>query len=108
MTYKTIKNASMRAVNNITLDNIISKRFKHITRGHTDLNIKGDIDLSGLLRVIGGRDDYSLRLRRLIAGGHSWGILERFIYKPKSGWAYCAGQDYIAELNTIRKLLRGV
>jgi len=33
-------------------------------------------------------------------------IDKKLMFDAKTGLSYCAGQDYIAELNTIRKILR--
>ena len=111
MTYKTIDNALKKVKSNyITLDDVINGRFYHVNKGHTDLKISGlDLDkslhINNLLGVIGGRKNYSIRLRYLIARGKSCGILERLIYDGKK-WSYIAGQDYTGEINYIRKILR--
>ena len=111
MTYKTIDNALAKTRGNyITLSDIIYGRFFHIKKGYTDLKISGldlndALHINNLLDVIGGRKNYSILLRRLISGGKSCGILERLVYNGNR-WAYIAGQDYTAELNTIRKILR--
>jgi hypothetical protein len=111
MTYKTIKNASKASSHTLTLNNIMGGRFYHKTKGWTSLKISGldlvtSLEINDLLDVIGGRKNYSILLRRYINNGTSYGILSRLTYDTKHGWSYCAGQDYTAELNTIRKILR--
>ena len=106
MTYKTIENALKSSRGQMSLNNIVTGRFNHYSKGYTKLVIK-DIDLKGLLSTIGGNKDYSIEMRRYIAAGSSCGIMSRLIYN-KDKWNYCAGQDYTAEMNTIRKILREV
>ncbi len=105
MTYSTINNASKKQINNqITFNNLISKRFNHTSRGWSALVIR-DFDLAGLLGVIGGRINYKWLLLDYISSGRSYGIFDRLVYDGGS-WSYVAGQDYVSELNTIRKILR--
>lgn len=106
MTYKTIENALKASRGQLSLSNIVSGRFYHYSKGYTKLVIK-DIDLAGLLSTIGGNKDYSHAIKRYVAAGSSCGIMSRLIY-DNDKWNYCAGQDYTAEMNTIRKILREV
>ena len=105
MTYKTIGNACNKALDkNITFGNIMSKRFYHKDKGWTNLTIH-EFDMSGLLDVIGGTLDYRRLIMDYIRYGRDYGIFNRLIFNGKK-WSYCAGQDYVAEMNTIRKILR--
>ena len=105
MTYKTIRNACKKQLHgNITFGDLVSKRFYHKTKGWVDLTVF-DLDMIGLLDVIGGRGDYRRLVMDYLHYGKSYGILERLIFNGKR-WQYIAGQDYVAEMNTIRKILR--
>lgn len=106
MKYLNITNATKKAYNkSITFNELVCKRFYHVTKGHSKLHIE-DVDLRGLRDLIGGRGYNYLRLLKdHIAYGSSYGILERLIFDGKR-WSYCAGQDYVAEMNTLRKILR--
>lgn len=106
MTYKNIQNAAKKT-NQLTLNNLISNRFYHKKLGWIKLNIN-DIDLDSLVSLIGGRGyNYSSLIKDYIEWGSSYGILDRLIYSTdRKRWEYIAGQDYTAELNTIRKIFR--
>ena len=106
MTYKTIVNARKKSTGHITLSSLISNRFYHTSKGWTALHITGSISLDGLVSLIGGRGyNYKRLLSDYISHGYNYGILERIIFDGGK-WSYIAGQDYTAEMNTIRKILR--
>ena len=103
MHYKTIASAAKKTRSNvITLDNILSKRFYHISKGWTELNID-NIELDDLVNVIGGYKKDTLR--RNILNTRNYGIFQRLMYTNKRGWSYCAGQSYPEEMQTIRNLI---
>lgn len=102
MRYKHIKNALKQAqYGQITLDNILSGRFYHKTKGWTNIKID-DIELDALVDRLGGRNREYIKARILYV--KSIGILER-LYYDKHGWHYCAGQDYPSELRFIRNYI---
>jgi len=107
MTYKTIQNAFKKSRGQITFSDILNKRFFHSSKGYTDLKITDSIAIGSLISLIGGRgNDYKMLISDYISfSRHSYGIFDRLVFNGKK-WSYIAGQDYAAELNTIRKILR--
>lgn len=106
MRYKNITNACKKShFGGINLSNIISERFYHTKKGWTKLLID-DFKIDELVSVIGGRgNDYKRLIEYMIDHKITYGIFERLNFNGKR-WSYIAGQDYTAELNLIRKLLR--
>ena len=67
-------------------------------------------ELQEIVTLIGGRGKTPGRVESLLRYGGipvwpSW-IRERIMHEPGRGWTYCAGQDYLAEMATIRKIAR--
>jgi hypothetical protein len=106
MKYKTIQNACKKAqFNQITLSNLISGRFYHVSKGWTKLSID-EKELNMLRDELGGKYDLLRPLMDIINyNGSNYGIFERVVFNGKR-WGYIAGQDYPSELRTVRKLIR--
>ncbi len=104
MTYKNIVNASKKERNKkISFGDIIAGKFFHKEKGYTKFKIK-DIKVDELLKVLGGRKIKVSDIYFYIKHGSNYGILGRLIFS-KNRWNYIAGQDYTAELATIRKII---
>jgi len=105
MTYTHIKNAAKKT-EQISFNDLVSKRFRHISKGWSTLKVF-DYDINSLVNCIGGSS--KINYHRLIMDyknhGSTYGILSRLIYTGKE-WQYIAGQDHVVELNTIRKIFR--
>lgn len=105
MRYKTIASAAKASLaKEISLRTLISGSFYHKKRGWSNLSIT-DVDLDGFRDVI-GRGKYDYGELALNYTGRNYTVFDRFVYRPPKGWMYIAGQDYSAELNVIRKILR--
>lgn len=101
-----------------TLDGIENVTFQSLANGR--LYIGGqwrDVELSEELKtqvlddvaaILGGRKPEQLRrvLGKTLGLKIQWWAFSRIQYSALTGnWYYCAGQDYRAELNTIRAWL---
>ena len=110
MRYKTIENAMKKQLHNsITLDDLISGRFYHTKKGYSDLIID-DYKLDDLCDILGGRGKSKERIKKFLSPHYikdlkSYGIFSRVVFN-KYGWQYVAGQDYVPELATVRKLIK--
>lgn len=69
-------------------------------------------DIDDIMHIIGNRCHYKtkVRLRSILTYGpraiQECGILARLL-KDEHGWEYCAGQDYTAEIKTVRDVILG-
>lgn len=92
----------------VTLQNIKSGRIRSIESGWTDWDYQlTDEDIIQIVEVLGGWEKTQNRiagkLRRLSTLPSNWCFDRIHFCKHSKRWAYCAGQDYPAELATIRK-----
>jgi hypothetical protein len=106
--YSTIEGMHRATYNgNLTLESILHSRIYHTKHGWITAQLAEpakDKALQECADIIGGRNrNKVLGVLRYSSFSH-WS-LSRFMYKPGSGWSYCAGQDYPSELATIRKFI---
>ena len=103
----TLKNAA-RSTTQLNASEVINKRYHNKLTGWSKLNLS-DTEQEKFIRklvdAIGGRKKtYLIRLFTYSRPNH-W-ALRRFFISPSDGRiTYCAGQDYIAELNELRRYL---
>lgn len=92
----------------VTLQNIKSQRIRDIESGWKDWSYQlTDEDIACIADLLGGwertRNIVANRLRSLSSIPSNWAFDRIHFCKHSKRWAYCAGQDYPAELATIRK-----
>lgn len=81
--------------------------------GWTDIAIEENFKAESLQQIadiIGGRKATKAKvLHNLTNNKVSGWFMNRFIYMPKYDiWSYCAGQDYVSEITSIRRKLSNV
>lgn len=76
-------------------------------------NNLNETDINEILQLVGKgcRDKTKARLRSILTYGPSTiedcGIMRRLTKEPDGSWEYCAGQDYTAEIKTVRNVILG-
>jgi hypothetical protein len=74
-------------------------------------NLK-ESDIDSIVRLVGNRCHYKTKARLSTiltywpSGIEDCGIMRR-LTKENGTWAYCAGQDYQAEIKTVRNVILG-
>lgn len=96
---------------NVNLYNYVNQRFltDHGWMNVPETKLSKD-DIEDIISVIGNRcrKDTKGFLRvalNNVTEIEGCGVLERLQYGPRFGWSYCAGQDYVAELKTLRSVI---
>jgi hypothetical protein len=97
----------------VTLQNIKSKRIRDIEHGWKDWNYElTDTDINQISTLLGGQyrtqNIVANKLRYLNELPSNWCFDRIHFCKHSKRWAYCAGQDYPSELNTIRAWFRNL
>lgn len=78
-------------------------------------DLKNDLseqDINEILQLVGKgcRDKTKIRLRTILNQCPRFiedcGIMRRLTKEPH-GWEYCAGQDYVSEIKTVREVILG-
>ena len=98
--YKTLKGLISKT-NQFNLNNFISMRIYHKTKGHMDINLSDELkkEILNLFCDFLGLNDLNLSF--------SYGIYGRLIIRARDlKTEYIAGQDYPSELRYIKKLLK--
>jgi hypothetical protein len=99
----------------ITLNNLISGRAYFEKGGWEKFTYElNEKDIDSIKGILGGRKDTPQRidsaLRYRLGNIAQCGILDRLYVRKAKGknvyWSYCAGQDYTAELKTVRDHLK--
>ncbi|MBG24188.1 MAG: hypothetical protein CMF22_12135 [Idiomarinaceae bacterium] len=109
--YKSIS-AIKRNARHLSLDNFVCRRVL-VKSGWKDISREvcledSDVDAIADIVTKGCRVDTLRRVRtalRNLDDIDSAGILSRLTYDKRHGWSYVAGQDYTAEMRTLRKVL---
>lgn len=97
-------------VKQFNLENLNHNRASINGIGWTDIAIDESFKAESLQKIadiIGGRKATKVKVLRNLTNNkvNGW-FMQRFIYMPKYGrWSYCAGQDYVSEIASIRRKL---
>lgn len=98
--YTTLKGLISKT-RQFNLNNFISMRIYHKTKGHIDISLSKELEqeILNLFTEFLGIEDLNL--------SKSYGIYDRLIISSRTFKAeYIAGQDYPSELRCLRKLLK--
>lgn len=92
----------------VTLQNIKSGRIRDIENGWKDWDYQlTEKDIVSISELLGGwertQNIVANRLRSLSTIPSNWSFDRIHFCRHSKRWAYCAGQDYPAELAMIRK-----
>ena len=112
----TLFEAAQAGYTNLNLNSVIYQKASHKDRRYSetvDLELTKQ-DIENILRILGGHQKTKYSIACNLEHPHRikpGGILERLMYDvstvfPEGHWHYCAGQDYPAEINTVRGLLK--
>lgn len=103
--YKTIQGMALQT-NQLTFQHVLNERIYHNKQGWINAKIDNldEIINTIVYDVIGGRKQ-NIIINKLYKGVSHW-ALERIIYcTHRKKFLYVAGQDYVWELNELRKYL---
>lgn len=107
-TYKNVK-CMGKVVDNISLYTLLTKSAYHNKNGWVRITLK-EYPIEAIAEVVGGHNLTKMErnIECLIDNNtHIGGIAKRLMYDVKRDcWSYCAGQDYTAEIASLRKLIR--
>lgn len=105
----TKQNVSAK-IEQFNLENLNHNRACIVGIGWTDIttdeNFKSE-SLQQIADIIGGRAATKEKVLRTLTNNiiSGW-FMQRFIYMPERDiWSYCAGQDYVGEIASIRRKL---
>ena len=92
------------------LENLNHNRASINGIGWTDIVVDETFKAESLRKIvdiIGGREATKAKvLHNLTSNKVNGWFMQRFIYMPKHDiWTYCAGQDYVGEITSIRRKL---
>ena|SRR5690606_11776079 len=97
-------------VTQFNLENLNHNRASINGIGWTDITIDETFKAESLQQIadiIGGREATKAKVLHTLSNStvNGW-FMQRFIYVPKyDRWSYCAGQDYVGEIASIRRKL---
>lgn len=112
----TIKEAAQQGYTNLNLNSVIRQHAAHKDRRYSEpveLTLTED-DIAAIVRILGGHRKTKYTIARNLEHPYRikpYGILDRLMFDIsetflEGHWHYCAGQDYPAEINTVRGLLK--
>lgn len=112
----TIKEAAQQGFIELNLNSVIKQQAPHKDRHYredVELTLTEE-DVSAILKILGGHSKTKDKIAYNLTHPYnirSCGILDRLMFDisdtfPEGRWHYCAGQDYPAEINTVRGLLK--
>jgi hypothetical protein len=112
----TIKEAAQQGYINLNLNSVIRQHAAHKDRRYSEpveLTLT-KMDIAIILGILGGHKKTKYAIACNLEHPYrikACGILDRLMFDisdtfPEGHWHYCAGQDYPAEINTVRGLLK--
>ncbi len=107
-TYKTLRGILSQCANYFTYDNFVSGHFVHKTHGWVKFTLSEQARQDFAVAIAGAIWDRipTNGVRNILrTNRRNYGIYSRLWVTKEGRGTYCAGQDYISEIRTVRQLI---